>query len=84
LVKRTFGEIRREILLALSSSNECSINFLSRTCGTNWRTVEKHLVYLVGRGYAKEIYSSSYVRILKATERGQAIATILEEGDIAI
>ena len=84
MVKRTFGEIRRELIVALSSNSECSINFLSRNCDINWRTVEKHLVYLVGRGYAEEIFSSEYVRILKATERGQAIAAILEEGDIAI
>lgn len=84
LGKRTFSEIRKDILNSLESNCEMSINSISRDTDVNWRTVEKHLVYLVGRGYAKEVFTSAYVRIISLTDKGKALAIMLESEDIAI
>ena len=82
--KKTFGEIRKDILLSLNENIECTINFISTDTSINWRTVESHLVYLVGRGYAKEVFTSNYVRILRLTDKGQALSLLLVDGDVAI
>ncbi len=82
-MKRTFKEIRKDILINLGSE-VCSINYISKNINVNWRTVEKHLVYLVGRGYVEKIYSCEYVRLLKRTESGEALAILLESEDVAI
>ncbi len=68
--KRSFIQIRKRILSELLEG-ERTINELSIRTNTNWRTVESHLVYLVGRGLIKEVFSSEYVRIFRITELGK-------------
>lgn len=67
--KRTFAEIRDLIFLTLGSGRK-TINQLSSESGINWRTVEKHLTYLIGKRYVNEVFSSEYVRIFELTQNG--------------
>jgi predicted transcriptional regulator len=68
--RRTFSTLRSAIMLTLSRGTK-TINQISTETGINWRTVELHLTYLVGKGFAKEIFNSSYVRIFTLTEEGK-------------
>ena len=69
-VKRTFIEIRNSILLSLASGQK-TINQISSDIHVNWKTVERHLIYLVGRGWAREAFSSAYVRVFELTAFGK-------------
>ena len=70
LIKRTFIEIRNSILLSLASGQK-SINQISSETQINWKTVERHLVYLMGKGWAREVFSSAYVRVFELTAFGK-------------
>ncbi len=69
--KRTFDQLRLSILLTLTRKH-LTINQISQQCGINWKTVESHLTYLLGKCYVKEIFSSEYVRIFDITSDGRA------------
>ena len=68
--KRTFINIRNSILLSLASGQK-TINQISSETKVNWKTVERHLVYLTGRGWVREVFSSTYVRIFELTAFGK-------------
>lgn len=77
--KRTFLEIRDIILLTLGSGKK-TINQISSESGINWRTVEKHLTFLIGKKLVSEIFSSEYVRIFELTSQGHDyVAEIKDE-----
>jgi len=67
--KRTFKEIRRILLRKLATGPK-NINQLSDVAGVNWKTVDNHLIYFIGRGWAKEVYSSPKLRVYDITENG--------------
>jgi PAS domain S-box-containing protein len=67
--KRTFHVIRDLILCTLNSKKK-TINQISQDSGINWRTVEKHLTFLIGKRLVSEVFSSEYVRIFETTENG--------------
>ena len=68
--KRTFQKIRKDILKSLSAGQN-TINHISNETDINWKTVENHLIYLIGRGLVNEVFSSEYVRIFELTEEGK-------------
>jgi predicted transcriptional regulator len=68
--KRTFKEIRLLMLKELAKEQK-TISDLAKTAGVNWKTTQKHLVYFVGMGFAKEVFNSPYVRIFEITEKGE-------------
>lgn len=68
--KRTFTTLRNIILICLSKG-QLSINEISHLSGINWKTVENHLTYLIGKKLIKENFSSKYVRLFELTERGK-------------
>lgn len=68
--KRTFIDLRNCILLRLASGQK-TINQISNETGINWKTVERHLIYLIGRGWVREAFSSAYVRIFELTAFGK-------------
>lgn len=68
--KRTFGVIRESLLLCLTKGR-MTINQIANGSGINWKTVEKHLTYLIGRKLVEEVFSSEYVRIFELTPRGK-------------
>lgn len=70
IVKRTFVSIRNSILMSLASGQK-TINQISGEAQINWKTVERHLVYLVGKGWVREAFNSSYVRIFELTAFGK-------------
>ena len=68
--KRTFVEIRSTILFALAHGHT-TVNKISTQTGLTWKTVDNHLIYLIGRGYVKEVFASPYVKIYELSERGK-------------
>ncbi len=69
-IKRSFIEIRNSIMFSLASGQK-TINQISNEAGINWKTVERHLIYLNGKGWVKEVFSSAYVRIYELTDLGK-------------
>jgi len=76
--KRTFTTIRNIILICLSKG-QLSINELSNLSGINWKTVENHLTYLMGKNLVKENFSSKYVRLFELTKKGKEYALKLQK-----
>ncbi|MBI2550109.1 ArsR family transcriptional regulator [Candidatus Woesearchaeota archaeon] len=74
--KRTFTELRHIILAALSHGQQTT-NQISIKTGINWRTVEAHLTFLIGKGLVTEVLKSEYVRIFALTGEGKAMANSL-------
>ncbi len=74
--KRTFSELRHIILIALLSGQQTT-NQVSIRTGINWRTVEAHLTFLIGKGLVTEVLKSEYVRIFKLTKAGEKHASLL-------
>ena len=68
--KRTFKDLRTSILICLSSGQH-TINEISYKTRINWKTVELHLTYLVGRRLVNEVLSSRDVRIFELSEDGK-------------
>ncbi|MBI5391748.1 PAS domain S-box protein [Candidatus Woesearchaeota archaeon] len=68
--KRTFQELRDVILLSLFKG-KMTINQIAHASGINWRTVEKHLTYLIGKKFVREVFSSEYVRIFELDIAGK-------------
>ena len=68
--KRTFIDIRNLILISLASGQK-TINQISTEAQVNWKTVERHLIYLIGRGWVREVFSSAYVRVFELTAFGK-------------
>lgn len=77
--KRTFSDLRDIILMTLSPGKK-TVNQIANESGINWRTVDNHMVYLVGKGLAKTVFSSPYVKIFEITEEGKEYARHLEAG----
>ena len=76
--KRSFEVIRNAMLIELAKGQK-TINDLAKSSGVNWKTTQNHLVYLVGMGFAKEVFNSPYVRIFEITEKGMERARQLKE-----
>ena len=57
MAKRTFEIIRLLILNSLSSGSK-TVNQLSNNSGLNWRTVDNHITYLLGKGLVKQVIFS--------------------------
>ena len=68
--KRRFRELRDSILNLIKNKKEFTLNQIARSAKINWKTVDNHITYLIGRGFVKEVFSSPYVRIVQITERG--------------
>ena len=68
--KRRFIDIRNSILLSLAQGQK-TLNQISIETQINWKTVERHLIYLIGRGWAREAFSSAYVRVFELTAFGK-------------
>lgn len=68
--KRTFYELRNEIIITLSKG-KMTINQIALDSGINWKTVEKHLTYLIGKKLVEEVFSSEYIRVFELTKKGK-------------
>lgn len=72
MLKRTFNDLRTLILETLSQG-QMTVNELSTKSGINWKTVDNHLIFLVGKGYVRTVFASRYVKIYEITEEGRAL-----------
>ena len=43
MVKRTFREIRNEMIKKLRKVDECSYSYLEIKVNTNWKTIKNHI-----------------------------------------
>lgn len=78
--KRTFYELRNEIVITLAKGR-MTINQIALDSGINWKTVEKHLTYLIGKKLVEEIFSSEYIRVFELTEKGkEGVEELRKEG----
>jgi len=68
--KRTFSDLRTEILKALARGQK-TVNKISSETGINWKTVDNHLIYLIGKGLVSVVFSSPYVKIFEISEKGK-------------
>ncbi len=62
--KKTFKEIRALILKELEKGQK-TVNELATATKLTWRTVDNHLIHLIGRGLVEPVFVSEYVRIYK-------------------
>ena len=69
-VKRRFIDLRSSILLSLASGQK-TINQISNETRINWCTVERHLIYLIGKGWVREAFNSPFARIFELTAFGR-------------
>jgi len=76
--KRTFTTIRHIIVICLSRG-QLSINEIAHFAGINWKTVENHLTYLIGKKLVRENFSSKYVRLFELTKLGEEYVMNLRE-----
>lgn len=53
------------------ASGQKTINQISCETMINWKTVERHLIYLIGKGWVCEVLSSAYARIFELTAFGK-------------
>jgi len=81
--KRTFKNIRKEILLCLSKG-QMTVNEIAVCAKINWKTVSNHLIHLTGRGLVKEVLNSAYARIYELTEEGKNFLMITVSDTIII
>lgn len=68
--KRTFDNLRFLILATLMNRRK-TINQIAKDISVNWKTVENHLTYLLGKKKISEIFSSKYVRIFEISDKGK-------------
>ena len=68
--KRTFKTLRKLILTNLAREQK-TINQIANDTHSNWKTVDNHITYLIGKGFAREVFASSYVKIVEITDRGK-------------
>ena len=66
--KRKFKEIR-QIILKDFEKGERTVNEIAQSTGLTWRTVNNHLIYLIGKGLVEPVFVSEYVRIYKLRVR---------------
>ena len=75
--KRSFSKLRELILRSILNEQK-TINQIASETGINWRTVNNHITYLIGKGFVKEVFSSKYVRIVEITAEGIAALQKIE------
>lgn len=65
--KKTFEEIRKLILKDLQKGQR-TVNQISDSTKLTWRTVDGHLIHLIGKGLVEPVFISQYVKIYKLRE----------------
>ncbi|MFH1316131.1 MAG: winged helix-turn-helix domain-containing protein [Candidatus Woesearchaeota archaeon] len=76
--KRSFSYLRHLILIALLDGTQ-SINQVSNNSGINWKTVENHMPYLVGKGFVNTLHRSNYLTLCELTEKGRKYLDFLKK-----
>ncbi len=76
--RRTFKEIRDKILLSLGISKK-TINQIAEEIGVNWKSVDNHLTYLLGKGMVELVFESDYTRVFDLSDKGREYVNLLKE-----
>lgn len=76
--KRTFSYLRHLILISMVKGPQ-SINQVSNLSGINWKTVENHMVHLMGKGLVKIAYNTPYIKIYDLTDDGKKYLHFLKQ-----
>lgn len=66
--KKTFQQIRKLILKDLRGGHR-TVNQIADNTSLTWRTVDNHLIYLIGKGKVEPVFVSKYVKIFQLKER---------------
>jgi len=75
--KKSFEEIRIRMIKTLAENKKQTLNELAKNSGLCWRTVKTHIIYLKGKGLAKEVLDTPYVKIFEITEKGEEESKLL-------
>lgn len=65
--RKTYPQIRQLILDAFNAG-ERTVNQIASVTGLTWRTVDLHLIYLIGTGKIEPVFVSPYVKIYRKKE----------------
>lgn len=68
--KKKFTEIRKLILKDLSKGQR-TVNQIAASTKLTWRTVDNHLIHLIGKGLVEPVFISEYVKIYRLKEAGK-------------
>lgn len=77
--KRSFEDLRSRIILNLATGQK-TVNQIAKETGINWKTVDNHLIYLIGRKYVTDVFSSEFVKIVELSDKGEELAKALKPG----
>ena len=69
-LKRTFFELRENIIHNLSSGRKTAGQISSET-GIGWKTVSKHIIHLRGTGLVKLSFTNGYMKVFELTADGK-------------
>lgn len=64
--RKTYPQIRQLILDAFGPG-ERTVNQLASETGLTWRTVDLHLIHLIGKGLVEPVFLSPYAKIYRKT-----------------
>lgn len=70
--KRTFDVLRKRILKTMGNSQK-TVNQISTESSINWKTVDNHIIHLIGKGYVKVVFESKYVKIYEISDKGKEV-----------
>ena len=65
-------------LLSSMKDGQKTINQLASVAGVNWKTTQRHLIFLTGKGFVHEVFSSPYVKIYDLTDKGKKVIKKVE------
>ncbi|MBI4146899.1 ArsR family transcriptional regulator [Candidatus Woesearchaeota archaeon] len=68
--RKTYPEIR-QLILNEFSKGERTVNQIAAKTGLTWRTVDGHLIHLIGTGKIEPVFLSEYVKIYRLKEEGR-------------
>lgn len=77
--KRKFAQIRDSILFQLSFGKK-TINQIAEEINANWKTVDLHLTFLLGKGMVIEVFKSDYARIYDLSDDGKKYIAAVNPG----
>ena len=65
--RKTYPKIR-QLILNEFSKGERTVNEIAQNTGLTWRTVDGHIIWLIGKGIIEPVFVSSYVKIYRKRE----------------
>jgi glycogen synthase len=76
--RRGYEHIRGLILLTLTQG-PTTVNKIANETGINWKTVDNHIIHLLGKGHITTVFKSAYVKIYTTTSEGEEYAQEIKQ-----